>query len=229
VQGTDVRGIPGLDPHAAALGVLHPARAGLGAGRRGPGGALGSPVVPAAGAGGHRRGLGRAGPGRRGLRPSGRDDAIPRYRRAAARVGHGVGGRRRLCRTQPGNRARLVAAADAGARSAVVLLVPLALAGAARAAAARPPCVSGDPSSGTTVALAGDSHAAMWSPAFGSLAEQRHWRLETLTKVTCPPLDLPLPGPGVHRVRAVARRDPGPAAGRAPSTGHAGHLPALRR
>ena len=60
------------------------------------------------------------------------------------------------------------------------------------------------------MALVGDSHAAMWNPAFVQLAEQRHWRLETLAKVTCPLLDLPLdqslPGPGVHRVRAVARQ-----------------------
>jgi hypothetical protein len=53
----------------------------------------------------------------------------------------------------------------------------------------QPPCVSGDPSSATTVALVGDSHAAMWTPALESLARQRQWRLETLTKVTCPPLD----------------------------------------
>ena len=37
----------------------------------------------------------------------------------------------------------------------------------------QPMCVSGDPSSTTTVALVGDSHAAMWNPALESLAEQR--------------------------------------------------------
>jgi peptidoglycan/LPS O-acetylase OafA/YrhL len=63
----------------------------------------------------------------------------------------------------------------------------------------QPECVSGDPSSTTTVALVGDSHAAMWNPALESLAEQRHWRLETLGKVTCPLLDLPLTSPYLGR------------------------------
>ncbi|SFW86222.1 acyltransferase family protein [Amycolatopsis australiensis] len=63
----------------------------------------------------------------------------------------------------------------------------------------QPPCRSGDPGSSTTVALVGDSHAAMWSPAFEALAQQRHWRLETLGKVTCPMLDLPLTSPYLGR------------------------------
>jgi peptidoglycan/LPS O-acetylase OafA/YrhL len=60
-------------------------------------------------------------------------------------------------------------------------------------------CVSGDTSSPTTVALVGDSHAAMWSPAFKQLAEQRHLRLETLGKVTCPLQDLPITSPYLGR------------------------------
>lgn len=60
-------------------------------------------------------------------------------------------------------------------------------------------CASGDVNSRTTVALVGDSHAAMWSPAFESVAEQRHWRLETLGKVTCPLLDIPLTSPYLGR------------------------------
>ncbi|SEL54962.1 Peptidoglycan/LPS O-acetylase OafA/YrhL, contains acyltransferase and SGNH-hydrolase domains [Rhodococcus maanshanensis] len=60
-------------------------------------------------------------------------------------------------------------------------------------------CASGDPFSTTTVALVGDSHAAMWSPAFESATEQRHWRLETLGKVTCPLLDLPITSPYLGR------------------------------
>ena len=60
-------------------------------------------------------------------------------------------------------------------------------------------CVSGDPASTTTVALVGDSHAAMWSPAFETLAAQRHWRLETLGKVTCPLQDLPITSPYLGR------------------------------
>jgi peptidoglycan/LPS O-acetylase OafA/YrhL len=60
-------------------------------------------------------------------------------------------------------------------------------------------CASGDTASPTTVALVGDSHAAMWDPAFEPLAEQRHWRLETLGKVTCPLMDLPITSPYLGR------------------------------
>jgi hypothetical protein len=49
-----------------------------------------------------------------------------------------------------------------------------------------PECVSGDPQAPTTVALVGDSHAAMWQPALEPTARQRHWRLETMAKITCP-------------------------------------------
>jgi peptidoglycan/LPS O-acetylase OafA/YrhL len=60
-------------------------------------------------------------------------------------------------------------------------------------------CASGDPTSPTTVALVGDSHAAMWSPALETVAAQRHWRLETLGKVTCPLQDLPITSPYLGR------------------------------
>jgi hypothetical protein len=60
-------------------------------------------------------------------------------------------------------------------------------------------CATGDTASPTTVALIGDSHAAMWNPAFEQLAEQRHWRLETLAKVTCPLQDLHIVSPYLGR------------------------------
>ncbi len=63
----------------------------------------------------------------------------------------------------------------------------------------QPECVAGESSSATTVALVGDSHAAMWSPAFEQVAEQRHWRLETMSKVTCPLLELPITSPYLGR------------------------------
>ena len=63
----------------------------------------------------------------------------------------------------------------------------------------QPECATGDTASTTTVALVGDSHAAMWSPAFQQIAEQRRWRLETLTKAGCPLLDLPIINPIVGR------------------------------
>ncbi len=51
----------------------------------------------------------------------------------------------------------------------------------------------------TTVALVGDSHAAMWQPAMESIAQQRHWRLITMSKVTCPLMDLPINSPYLGR------------------------------
>ncbi len=63
----------------------------------------------------------------------------------------------------------------------------------------QPECVAGDAGSSTTVALVGDSHAAMWSPAFERIAAQRNWRLETMSKVTCPLLELPIDSPYLGR------------------------------
>jgi peptidoglycan/LPS O-acetylase OafA/YrhL len=57
---------------------------------------------------------------------------------------------------------------------------------------AQPECVAGDRESPTTVALIGDSHAAMFNPAFEMLAVQRGWRLEMLSKAACPIVGLPL-------------------------------------
>lgn len=59
----------------------------------------------------------------------------------------------------------------------------------------QPECVTGDTTSTTTVALIGDSNAAMWAPAFEKVAEQRHWRLETLGKAVCPPMQVPITNP----------------------------------
>jgi peptidoglycan/LPS O-acetylase OafA/YrhL len=56
----------------------------------------------------------------------------------------------------------------------------------------QPECATGDTASTTTVALVGDSHATMWSPAFQQVAARRHWRLETLGKAACPLMNLPI-------------------------------------
>ncbi len=58
--------------------------------------------------------------------------------------------------------------------------------------AGQPECATGDTASSTTVALVGDSHAAMWNPAFQQIATQRHWRLEMLAKAGCPMIDVPI-------------------------------------
>ena len=98
----------------------------------------------------------------------------------------------------------------------------------------QPECATGDTASTTTVALVGDSHAAMWNPAFQQIAAQRHWRLEMLAKAACPLLDLPITNP-VHRpvstptVRAVARSDHRPVTRRAPAADRAEPIAAIRR
>jgi peptidoglycan/LPS O-acetylase OafA/YrhL len=55
----------------------------------------------------------------------------------------------------------------------------------------QPECVMGDTGSNTTVALIGDSHAAMMIPAFQQVAEQRHWRLEPMGKGACSVVEAP--------------------------------------
>jgi peptidoglycan/LPS O-acetylase OafA/YrhL len=54
-----------------------------------------------------------------------------------------------------------------------------------------PACEFGDPR-GPTVVLVGDSHASQWFPALVRIAQDRHWRLVTLTKLSCRFFDLPM-------------------------------------
>ncbi|MEV3903582.1 acyltransferase family protein [Mycobacterium sp. NPDC050551] len=63
----------------------------------------------------------------------------------------------------------------------------------------QPECVSGDPTSPLTVALIGDSHAAMWHPGVEDIAREKHWRLSTMSKVTCPLMELPISSPYLGR------------------------------
>jgi SGNH domain (fused to AT3 domains) len=64
------------------------------------------------------------------------------------------------------------------------------------------PCAYGSANSRTTVALYGDSHAAQWFPALDRAARARRWRLVTLTKTTCPPVELSLWSPVLGRPSA---------------------------
>ena len=64
----------------------------------------------------------------------------------------------------------------------------------------QPECATGDTASTTTVALVGDSQAAMWNPAFQQVAKQRHWRLETMGKGACPLMDMSSTNPLRGRV-----------------------------
>lgn len=50
-------------------------------------------------------------------------------------------------------------------------------------------CVFGDTTSSFTVALFGDSHAAQWFNALDMIAKQRGWRLLSLTKLGCTPIE----------------------------------------
>ncbi|WP_445170731.1 acyltransferase family protein [Mycolicibacterium sp. Dal123E01] len=70
--------------------------------------------------------------------------------------------------------------------------------------AGQPECAMGDTGSATEVALIGDSHAAMWTPAFQKVASERHWRLELLAKGACPMLDLPITNPLNRLVELLA-------------------------
>ncbi len=52
-------------------------------------------------------------------------------------------------------------------------------------------CLYGNLSSKTTIALFGDSHALSWFPAFSRLAQDKGWRLLSLTMSACTPADIP--------------------------------------
>lgn len=56
----------------------------------------------------------------------------------------------------------------------------------------QPECITGNRSSPTTVAVIGDSHAAMWNPAFQRAVDHRGWRMLLMAKASCPIVDLPL-------------------------------------
>jgi hypothetical protein len=59
--------------------------------------------------------------------------------------------------------------------------------------------VYGARSSDKTVVLFGDSHAAHWFPALDRVARARRWRLVSLTKATCPPVEMSLWSPVLGR------------------------------
>jgi hypothetical protein len=61
------------------------------------------------------------------------------------------------------------------------------------------PCAYGDPRSATTIVLFGDSHAPQWFPAIDRTATARHWRLISLSKATCPPVEISIWSPVLGR------------------------------
>jgi peptidoglycan/LPS O-acetylase OafA/YrhL len=58
------------------------------------------------------------------------------------------------------------------------------------AATTSPRCVFGDRTATRTMVLMGDSHAAQWFPALDQVAKERHYRLESFTKSSCPTADV---------------------------------------
>lgn len=56
----------------------------------------------------------------------------------------------------------------------------------------QPECITGNRDSATTVALIGDSHAAMWRPAVQSAVDRRDWRMLLMAKASCPIVELPI-------------------------------------
>jgi hypothetical protein len=51
-------------------------------------------------------------------------------------------------------------------------------------------CIFGDTKATRSIALVGDSHAAQWFPALNQLAAERHWKLYSFTKSSCPAIFL---------------------------------------
>ena len=60
-------------------------------------------------------------------------------------------------------------------------------------------CTYGDIDSKTTVVLYGDSHAAQWFPALEALANDRGFKLVSLTKSACPSVDVPRSDQGAFK------------------------------
>jgi hypothetical protein len=65
------------------------------------------------------------------------------------------------------------------------------------------PCLYGNLASHTTIALFGDSHALSWFPAVEQMAEDRGWKLLSLTMSACTPADMPVWNASFNRVSAA--------------------------
>jgi hypothetical protein len=68
------------------------------------------------------------------------------------------------------------------------------------------PCEFGAKDGALRVALVGDSHAAQWLPALEELARQRHWRIITHTKSSCPLIDTTIVSPNAASCAEWNRR-----------------------
>lgn len=64
--------------------------------------------------------------------------------------------------------------------------------GIQRAANTSVTCDFGDVTSDFTVAVVGDSHAAMWMPAFDNIGRAKGWHIIQIAKAGCPLIDMPV-------------------------------------
>ena len=60
-------------------------------------------------------------------------------------------------------------------------------------------CIYGDKGSKKSIVLYGDSHAAQWFPALEELANERGYKLVSLTKSACPSVDVPRADQGAYK------------------------------
>jgi hypothetical protein len=60
-------------------------------------------------------------------------------------------------------------------------------------------CTYGDLNSSTTIVLYGDSHAAQWFPTLLEMANDRGFKLVSLTKSACPSVDVPRADQGAYK------------------------------
>jgi peptidoglycan/LPS O-acetylase OafA/YrhL len=60
-------------------------------------------------------------------------------------------------------------------------------------------CTYGDLNSATTIVMYGDSHAAQWFPTLLQLANERGFKLVSLTKSACPSVDAPRADQGAYK------------------------------
>ena len=65
----------------------------------------------------------------------------------------------------------------------------------AQTATTVPACVFGDTTSTRTMVLYGDSHAAMWFDALDAEAKRTHWKLDVVSKGSCPAVDVSVHAP----------------------------------
>jgi len=55
---------------------------------------------------------------------------------------------------------------------------------------ARTPCLLGEPTATTTIALLGDSHAEHWTAGFDRAGREHGWRVDVMVKGGCPVIDM---------------------------------------